>query len=413
MLLLLCASSARAAPASGCVTSANCNWHGQCNASKLCACAPGWTGPSCAEVSWAAGGATIAFEDKLWTWGGSPIRGEDGLVHMFASELTNDCGILHYCSNSRVIHLTASNPLGPFTFQGVALSPRNPPAWDSGAVHGPTVHRIPGSDEYALYYMGTSNTWDPANGTHPNCTSSYDAQQGSRATRRIGVATSKSLSGPWLRRDAPIFGPGNASAGDFDYTDVSNPTPILFQNGSVVLLYKGRGHVQTMGVATAPHFDGPFTRLAAPLALPYGVEDTWGWIESAPAAANSANGADGADRGRVEVLHVLAHSGNGATSAGAHGYSTDGISWTWSSSPAYTGMVRWSNGSSSVLARRERPQVLLTPASGERHGSSYGLPEVICTSAQALECPHDGGPGTTPCRTFTMCAAVAGSMQSR
>ena len=111
------------------------------------------------------------------------------------------------------------------------------------------------------------------------------------------------------------------------------------------------------------------------------------WIESAPAAANSANGADGADRGRVEVLHVLAHSGNGATSAGAHGYSTDGISWTWSSSPAYTGMVRWSNGSSSVLARRERPQVLLTPASGERHGSSYGLPEVICTSAQALECP--------------------------
>ena len=84
-----------------------------------------------------------AFNSSLWTWGGSLVRDDDGLIHMYASELTNECGILHYCSNSRVIHLTAESPLGPYVRRGVALGPREPPFFDSGAVHGPTIHRVP------------------------------------------------------------------------------------------------------------------------------------------------------------------------------------------------------------------------------------------------------------------------------
>lgn len=45
-------------------------------------------------------------------------------------------------------------------------------------------------------------------------------------------------AGPWRRLDAPVFGPCDTCWDDYD---VSNPAPILLANGSVVLLYKGRG----------------------------------------------------------------------------------------------------------------------------------------------------------------------------
>ena len=223
-----------------CASAADCSYNGRCS-SGACICDPGWNGTRCASIRWSASGAHRAFNDSLWTWGGSPVRGPDGLIHLFASELSNDCGVLHYCSNSRVVHLTATSPLGPFTRRTVALAPRPPPAWDSGAVHGPTVHALPGGRGWALYYTGTRPNW---NGTHPNCTAGVDPNQGDRTTRRIGIATSASLYGPWTRRDAPIFEPADRAAGAWDWLDVSNPTPILFANGTALLLYKGRGHLQ-------------------------------------------------------------------------------------------------------------------------------------------------------------------------
>ena len=211
--------------AANCTDAADCSHNGACSDDgSSCVCAPGWAGTHCAAVKWARD-ARRAFDDPLWTWGGSAIRGPDGLVHMFASELTNDCGILHYCSNSRVVHLTASDPLGPYVRRAVALEPRAPPLWDSGAVHGPTVHALP-QGGYALYYMGTQLTW---NGTHPSCTDTVDPNTGNRSTRHSSVATSASLLGPWTRRDAPVFtdgvlhtlshnGNGRASAGAHAYS---------------------------------------------------------------------------------------------------------------------------------------------------------------------------------------------------
>lgn len=415
-----------------CTSAAGCSYNGHCTTVGACVCSPGWSGAQCTSLRWAADGARRAFNDSLWTWGGSPVRGPDGLIHMFASELTNGCGILHYCSNSQVIHLTATDPLGPFTRRAVALAPRPPPAWDSGAVHGPTIHALPGGGGWALYYMGTKLDW---NGTHhPNCSTGVDPQQGDRATRRIGVATSASLHGPWTRRDEPIFAPGDRAAGVWDWLDVSNPTPILFRNGSALLLYKGRGRVQArahrssaeedlhckpvprlrtprarspvphrctpplghdallrglacpqaMGVAFGPRFDGPFERLrpAAPIAMP-GAEDTWGWRDE-----------------RTGVLHTLSHRGNGAAAAGAHAYSLDGVTWHQAEQPAYTGRVLWADGTSRTLARRERPQALLGG------GGSGAAPEVVCTSAQDQVDCEDGGPEADRCRTYTICARV-------
>ena len=338
------------------------------------------------------------------------MHGDDGLVHMFASEITNDCGILHYCSNSQVVHLTARHALGPYLRRGVALAPRMPPAWDSGAIHGPTIHRVrtaKNSSIWALYYMGTSNTWDPAGASHPshpNCSVRVDPQMGDHASRRLGLATAPSLFGPWTRRDSPLFGPGDAGQ-SWDWSDVSNVTPIILANGTTVLLYKGRGHVQAMGVARGRAFDGPFVR-TSPLApvLGWRVEDTWGWVQPADAV-----------RGTPEVLHVLSHVGNGGEAAGGHAWSLDGTRWIDTTAvpmgvPAYTGRVHWANGSSTILLRRERPQALLlaAPSAPSSVSDAYGEPSVVCTSAQPMRCAQDGGPPdkTRWCRSFTMCDQV-------
>lgn len=316
----------------------------------------------------------------------------------------NGCGILHYCSNSRIIHLTASHSLGPYKRSGIALEPSEPPAWDSGAVHGPTIHRLR-NGTWVLYYMGTNNTWDPLHGTHPNCSVTPDPQRGSRASRRIGVATATSLYGPWMRRSVPVFGP--STSGAWDWLDVSNPTPIIFANLTTVLLYKGRGHIQAMGAAKSDHFAGPFVRVRpeAPV-LSAAVEDTWAWVQ--PAA-----------RDRPEVLHTLSHVGNGAHAAGGHAWSLDGVSWVDTTvarggAPSYTGRVHWADGSTTILARRERPQILLRHPAGERRGGPVGVPEVVCTSAQLSDSHShsdrhctDGGQGEPEdCKTFTMCETI-------
>jgi len=91
-----------------------------------------------------------------------------------------------------------------------------------------------------------------------------------------------------------------------------------------VLLYKGRGSLQEVGVATAPRFDGPFTRSKMVGVISGGYsEDPWGWIDPKSGA-----------------FHALLHKGNGADSAGVHAWSTDGVHWN-STGVAYTGSVQW------------------------------------------------------------------------
>lgn len=325
-------------------------------------------GSVCNELKFTPNSARVAYASTLWTWGGSPIVDDAGVFHLFSSEMSNQCGILHYCVNSRVIHLTSPNATGPYSRKEIALSPREH-AWDNGAVHGISVHRLP-NQTYALFYMGSMQTGVK---TQPNCSAgSGDAGAnstfGSHDGRRIGVATSSSLDGPWRRLNAPIFGP---DANAWDNIDVSNPSPIIHKNGSVIMLYKGRGSKeQHMGLAFADCIDGPYARNNSGTTAPnLPGEDPWGWIDD-----------------QTGIYHAVFHTSNGRDAAGSHRWSADGIHWHGDgSTAAYTGSMHWANdtdrvhaGKVTVLSRRERPQMLLEG----KAGSSYGRPRYLFTSAE-------------------------------
>ena len=383
-----------------CATHMDCaGGNGACRGG-VCACRPGWRGQRCSTVAEAAGTARPAYASGLWSWGGVPVRDPDtALYHLFTSEFSSGCGVLHYCISSFVQHRVSRRPEGPFAAAGVALAPRAD-AWDNGAVHGVTAHRLP-NGSWALFYMGSQQ---PRGVQHPNCTAgSGDAAAnrtfGSHAGRRIGLAVAESLDGPWRRMPAPIFGPDPTA---WDHSDVSNPAPIITSSGRVIMLYKGNGRGQHMGIAYAQSVDGPYVRNdsgATPANLP--GEDPFGWIDP-----------------DSHIIHALFHTGNGAASAGSHRWSKDGVLWYGDGSPAaYTGKMSWASNASapfagrqSVLARRERPQLLLDGAPG----SSYGRPTHLFTSAQSCNARVDAGTGV-PCepptpgtdKSFTAVVAVA------
>ena len=63
-------------------------------------------------------------------------------------------------------------------------------------------------------------------------------------------------------------------------------------------------------------------------------------------------------------LHMLLHHQDGDANQmylGAHAFSRDGLSWTWSPTSAYTKQVQWDDGTSRLMCRRERPALLLGP----------------------------------------------------
>jgi hypothetical protein len=132
---------------------------------------------------------------------------------------------------------------------------------------------------------------------------------------------------------------------------VANPAVVVLGNGSLLMAYRGLND-RGIGVALAPRWDGPFTRLnggAAVLgpASPHATavdEDMTLWRSK---------------RGLQMILHQEGRGG----SVGAHAFSLDqGLSWTVAGD-AYSLTVAQASDNVTYL-RRERPQMLKSLTSG-------------------------------------------------
>lgn len=162
-------------------------------------------------------------------WGASVIRGDDGLFHSFASRWSEQLGHTAWVMSSEIVHGVSASPLGPFELRGVALPRRGASHWDGMATHNPTIHWDAARREYALFYIGITYDFappQPAHGPFTNRTQ-YELAWNNK---RIGVASSASLDGPWRRRDVPILEP---RPGEWDGGITSNPAPHIAPDGSV------------------------------------------------------------------------------------------------------------------------------------------------------------------------------------
>ena len=148
-------------------------------------------------------------------WGCSPIWGDDGKVHVFYSRWPNEAKHQGWITCCEIAHAVADTPEGPFETVDVAVAPRGGDWWDGKTCHNPTIHKV--GDKYVLFYMGTSD--------------------GTVYTKRVGMATSDSLYGPWKRVDKPLIEP-DTDPDAWNSVCTTNPAFVQHPNGELWLYYK-------------------------------------------------------------------------------------------------------------------------------------------------------------------------------
>ncbi len=297
-----------------------------------------------------------------WVWCGAPIRGEDGKYHLFASRIPKSVLFHpHWLFMSEIVRAEADTPAGPYRFAEVALPPRGGDFFDARSTHNPHIRKV--GDTYLLLYMGTNYDGPTPSRENPEVWRS-PRYLATWARKRIGLATSKSVKGPWQRLDRPLLEP---RPGEWDSIATTNPSLCPLPDGSFLLAYKSRrenlGNLQ-VGVARAPHFTGPWTRQPTPWLFkgkPAHVEDPFLWAEG----------------GRVHAL-MKDMTGEicGEQFSGVHVTSADGLTWDFDRATlAYSRKLKWSDGVVRQQAFLERPQLLI------EHGKPTHL---FCATAEGL-----------------------------
>jgi hypothetical protein len=213
--------------------------------------------------------------------------------------------------------------------------------------HNPTIHKS--RDTYLLYFTGTTYEGERPDPLHQVPMGSTRIQE-VRQNQRIGLATSRSVTGPWVRKDEAILQP---RPDHWDAAMTTNAAPCVLPDGRVLLIYKsssGEGGKLRLGAAMAEHYDAPYERLKDGPIFDFGasgdhVEDPYVWH----------NGSS------FELIMKDMNGGIcGERFGGVHAVSNDGINWDVSKQPlAYSRTVRWNDGSVTLQGHVERPQLLI------------------------------------------------------
>lgn len=289
--------------------------------------------------------------EGYWVWDATVTKGDDGKYHMFASRWPKDISFHPgWMTNSEVVHAVADTPEGPYTFRAVALPARGVGYWDGRSTHNPTIRRH--GDTWLMFYMGSTHPLgDTPRGvkfelTDPRCLVA-------RANKRIGLATAKSLDGPWTRFDRPIL---ETKPDTFYSFLTSNPAPVVHADGSVLLVFKSRRYLpdgrhssMMLGLARAPHWSGPYAVVGnEPLFGPgkFGeLEDPFVW--------------QNAEGGYEMIAKDMSGAIVGEKHAGVHAVSRDGEHWTLGPRPkAWTRTLTFDDGRTETMGQLERPFIL-------------------------------------------------------
>lgn len=174
-----------------------------------------------------------------------------------------------------------------------------------------------------------------------------------RANKRVGLAVADSPYGPWKRLDEPIL---KTKPNTFYSFLTSNPSPIIQEDGSVMMIFKGRHYTNgylhsamSLGMAYAPTIEGPYRVLNND--CPIFEVDGQGEAED-PFLWKDANGYHAIFKDHVAKF-------TGERGGGVMAHSKDGIQWTVDKDPkAYSLTVEWEDGSVEKQGQLERPFIL-------------------------------------------------------
>ncbi|MCT4587155.1 MAG: glycoside hydrolase family protein [Carboxylicivirga sp.] len=289
------------------------------------------------------------YDPDYWIWGSSVIKGEDGHYHMFASRWSKKYGFGNWVTNSQIVRAVSKTPEGPYDFQEVVTPIRGKEYWDGLCTHNPRVIKY--KNQYLLYYFGTTYNFPvPTDNNKPK-----GGFKEAWSNKRLGVAVSDSVFGPWKRLDKPIIEP---RTGFWDASITSNPAPAVnTKSGDILLMYKSSAKALVppllLGVTSASNAMGPYNRLSEEPIFRFettnnnriDVEDPFVWWN-----------------GKMYEAIMKDRSGLicGEEGGGVHAWSKDGVSWTlFDKVKAYSRNILWNDGSRTYQNHFERPFLLI------------------------------------------------------
>lgn len=180
-----------------------------------------------------AGKFILPAKEGWWNWGMAPIYGPDGRLHIFNSSIPykGEKGMGYWQSKSIINHYVGDSVAGPFELLGTVFSS------DKRTYHNPQISKV--GDTYVLVFLWKS------------------VDKGSKQS--IGMATAKSLDGPWTENpNNPIIRP---TEGTPNADHASNPTFLVDREGKFRIYYKSmseKSKFREISVAIADKLEGQY-----------------------------------------------------------------------------------------------------------------------------------------------------------
>eukprot|EP01059_Diplonema_ambulator_P002247 TRINITY_DN1189_c3_g1_i1.p1 TRINITY_DN1189_c3_g1~~TRINITY_DN1189_c3_g1_i1.p1 ORF type:complete len:464 (+),score=25.14 TRINITY_DN1189_c3_g1_i1:38-1429(+) len=324
----------------GCRDATDCAMNGKCDGGK-CKCNRGWTGPACTQLNEGPTRYDAGYQHKTnsansSSWGGPVIyHPPTQTYHMWVSEMLNNCGLDTWAQNSRVIHATSKDPLGPYQPEEVLFTDFS---------HEPDVKMTPEGTLVMYFTQRVPNNWPLCtctNGSTPKDGSCnlYPAHPDNDPTV---MSTATSVNGPW---SSPKIVMENT---DSD----TNLTPWFGENKTMVGLWRtfaspnGTRSYSRIHLVTASNYEDAATYkyntelwndlfgLGGPTEDPFLYRDVEG------------------------NYHALFHNMYGCMPCGGHAFSADnGTTWVYTGGDAYSDTLVFDTTHQRV-ERRERPHLV-------------------------------------------------------
>ena len=289
------------------------------------------------------------FMKGYWVWDNTVIKGEDGKYHLFSS-CYPDSIPFHpgWMVSSEIVHAVADKPEGPFEFVDKALPNRGAQYWDGHSTFNPQIKKYKG--KYYMFYTGSTHPFEDFKKGELTLDSKWCIV--GRSNKRVGVAVSNSLNGPWKRMDTPLL---ETEPNSFYSFLTSNPTMVINDDGSVLMIFKARAYegiqhgAMSLGIASAKTITGPYKVLNNN--KPVFDAKTMGELED-PFLWKDKRG-----------YHVVFkdHKGKyvGEWGGGVLAHSKNGLDWKVDKEPkAYSKTIQWDDGSLEKRGQLERPFIL-------------------------------------------------------
>eukprot|EP00040_Diaphanoeca_grandis_P018086 m.95065 g.95065 ORF g.95065 m.95065 type:complete len:403 (-) comp26784_c0_seq1:99-1307(-) len=353
----LFAIAAASPSGNNCGSDGLCSLNGECSYSvsehiPFCICDKGWKGIYCGILNLNMT-AQVAYgftpTSKTSSWGGGPPVYDNATkkYHLFVSEIAGHCGMSTWSRMSQSVQAVSDNVEGPYTRVKTIIGTES---HNTLYVYSPTdqLHLI-----YTIFEGISPPSCNPyfqcTDGTTPGGHGLRPPADWANITCKKGgygiIHYSKSLDGPWTDAGAITVDWGKKKP---TWGGTSNPAPIIFPNGTVLLIARGKD-ATTYPNGTIDRLHNIFLYRADSWNSTYHFVPSDG-VEGAINVGGPVPTEDPVLYKGRRGFHILFHSSPDLT----HAWSEDGLTWKWS--PTIMGPP---NHISDGGGDNERPRVVL------------------------------------------------------